>query len=251
MADNHRKRTKIVATIGPASYDDEVLRQMIRAGMNVARINFSHGAHETHAEAITKVRRIAREEGEVVAILGDLQGPKIRLGDFDPIRLVRGDTVVLTLREDFNPLQNEVPIPHPDFVKDVGKGQRLLLDDGEIELLVTAKTHEGQDLVCEAVIGGELKKRKGVSAPDSKLTLPALTEKDREDLAFALKQDVDWIAMSFVRTSDDIRELRWLIKYHGGEMPVIAKIEKFEALQNIEDIISVCDGIMEIGRAHV
>lgn len=242
---NSSKRTKIVATIGPKSYDEDILRGMIRAGMNVARINFSHGDHKTHAKAIADIRRIAEEEGAVVAILGDLQGPKIRLGKFEPIKIMPGDKLTLTLREDADPLKREVPIPHPEFVKDVSSGQRLLLDDGEIELLVQDKT--AQDLCCEVIVsgGGELKERKGVSAPDSKLTLPALTDKDKDDLLFAIEHNIDWIAMSFVRNSDDIRELRWLIKYNnGGDMPIIAKIEKPEALRNLEGILNVCEGIM-------
>lgn len=236
------KRTKIVATIGPASYGEDTLRAMIRAGMNVARINFSHGEQDIHANAIATIRRVAKEEGVVVAILGDLQGPKIRLGKFDPIRIIPGDQLTLTLRENYNVANMELPLPHPEFVKDVNPGQRLLVDDGEIEFKVIDKNR--LDLTCEVIIGGELKQRKGVSAPDSRLTLPALTDKDRSDLIFALEQKVDWIAMSFVRTADDVRELRWLINLHKGDAAIIAKIEKSEALENIDAIIEITDGIM-------
>ncbi len=245
MSDSPKKRTKIVATIGPTSYDEDVMRAIIRAGVNVARINFSHGDHATHAQAIQQVRRIAEEEGVVVAVLGDLQGPKIRLGRFKAMRVVPGDLVTITLREDFNQDHYEVPIPHPEFVKDVRSGQRLLLDDGELGLRVTEK-HGETDLVCEVLNAGELKERKGVSAPDSRLTLPAITEKDRKDIQFALEQDIDWLAMSFVRSPEDIRHLRWLISEYDPEsdIPIIAKIEKFEALENIEEILNICDGIM-------
>lgn len=236
------KRTKIVATIGPASYDENVLRGMINAGMNVARINFSHGSHDTHARAIAMIRRIAQEEGTVIGILGDLQGPKIRLGDIDPIRLIPGDHLTLTLRDNFDISKVEIPLPHPEFVKDVNPGQRLLLDDGEIEFMVIDKTRS--DLRCEVVIGGELKSRKGVSAPDSRLTLPAITDKDRTDLAFGIEQKVDWIAMSFVRNANDMRELKWLINMYKGDVGTIAKIEKTEALENIEEIVDISDGIM-------
>ncbi len=239
------KRTKIVATIGPASYDEEVLRKMIRSGMNVARINFSHGDYATHAHAIQTIRRLAEEEGKVVAILGDLQGPKIRLGnlgELEPLNLAPGDTLTLTARSDPDPSKLEINLPHPEFIVDVDAGQRLLLDDGEIEFRVVSK--EGQDLLCEVMIGGKLKSRKGVMAPDSRLTLPALTDKDREDLVFALDQKIDWLAMSFVRSADEMRELRWLIKQHRGDVATVAKIEKSEALENIDAIIEASDGIM-------
>lgn len=239
------KRTKIVATIGPASYKEDVLRRMMRSGMNVARINFSHGDYATHANAISMIRRLADEEGKVIAILGDLQGPKIRLGNLgalDPLNISPGDILTLTSRPDPDPTKLELSLPHPEFIVDVDAGQRLLLDDGEIEFRVVSK--EGQDLVCEVVNGSKLKSRKGVMAPDSRLTLPALTDKDREDLVFALDQKIDWLAMSFVRSADEMRELRWLIKQHKGDVAIVAKIEKAEALENIDEIIEASDGIM-------
>jgi pyruvate kinase len=239
----HRKRTKIVATIGPASDNETTLRAMIRAGMNVARINFSHGSHAEHARRIALIRRIAKEEQEVIAILGDLQGPKIRLGDFHTIQIVPGDRLTLTLREDFDLSQYELPLPHPEFVKDIKAGQRLLIDDGERELMVLETN--GEDLLCETLLGGELKQRKGVSAPDSRLTLPAITDKDRADIRFAIEQEVDWLAMSFVRQAADLVKLREHIEELGNpEIGVIAKIEKFEALENLHEIISEADGIM-------
>jgi pyruvate kinase len=238
------KRTKIVATIGPASNNEETLREMIQAGMNVARINFSHGSQKEHADTIALIRRIAEEENTLVAIMGDLQGPKIRLGDLKaPLKIKHGDQVVLTSREKPDQSKGHLPLPHPDFIKDIRTGNRLLLDDGEIEMIVRSRSSE--DLVCEVVIGGELKSRKGVSAPNAQLTsLSALTEKDREDAVFALKQEVDIIAMSFVRNGDDMRELRWLVRHHGGDVWLVAKIEKAEAIEHFEEILEYSDGIM-------
>ncbi len=237
------KHTKIVATIGPASRDPEVLRAMIRAGMNVARINFSHGDHETHGKTIDTVRRIAEEEDAVIAILCDIQGPKIRIGKLEqePIMLSPGDEITFTL-DDVIGKDGLVSLPHPEFVKDIEPGTTLLLDDGNLQFNVTATS--ARTVTCNVVIGGPLKSRKGVSAPNAKLTLSAITEKDRDDIEFALSKDCDYLAMSFVRSADDIRELRWLMKHLGKDAAVIAKIEMGEALENIEDIISVCEGIM-------
>lgn len=243
LLDLNSKHTKIVATIGPASRDPEVLRKMIRAGMNVARINFSHGDHKTHGKTIDTVRQIAEEEGAVVAILCDIQGPKIRIGKLEkePIMLAPGDKITLTL-DDVVGKNGVVSLPHPEFVKDIEAGTTLLLDDGNLQFKVNETT--AKTVVCEVVIGGPLKSRKGVSAPNAKLTLSAITDKDRGDIEFALSKDCDYMAMSFVRSADDIRELRWLMKHLGKDAAVIAKIEMGEALENIEAIISVCEGIM-------
>ncbi|HLY25267.1 MAG TPA: pyruvate kinase [Aggregatilineales bacterium] len=238
------KRTKIVCTIGPASSDEVIIREMIRAGMDVARINFSHGDYQTHGANIALIRRVAVEEGAIVAILGDLQGPKIRLGKIanEPISLEKGDHLTLTTREADG--SNMIfPLPHPEFVKDVKAGHRLLLDDGQLEFKVIGKQNNG-DLVCEVVIGGPLSSRKGISAPESKLTLSAITDKDREDVKFALEQKVDYIAMSFVRSGNDMRELRWLCRHLEGDVALISKIEKREAIENIDDIIEASDGVM-------
>ena len=242
------KRTKIVATIGPSSSDEETLRQMIRQGMNVARINFSHGDHKTHGETIDRIRQIADAENAVVAIMCDLQGPKIRIGIVanGPLRLKKGDTIKLTLDEaninDGDPYT--IVLPHPEFVQDIEVGMPLLLDDGNLEFLVTEKLDD--KLVCEVIIGGDLTSRKGVTAPTAQLRLSAITDKDREDVKFALKKNTDYLAMSFVRSEEDIRELRWLIRHLvGTNIPaIIAKIEKHEALENIEAIIKASDGIM-------
>ncbi|MEP6984700.1 MAG: pyruvate kinase [Chloroflexota bacterium] len=237
------KRTKIVATIGPASNSEATMRQMIRSGMNVARINFSHGDHETHGANIDRIRQIAKEEGAVIAILCDIQGPKIRIGKVanEPLVLKKGDKVTFTL--DNVPGDNGViSLPHPEFIQDIKAGMQLLLDDGNMEMVVTQTINRG--LICEAVIPGVLSSRKGVMAPKARLTLSAITDKDRADVEFALSKNTEYLAMSFVRSEDDIREMRWLIKHLGGDVAVISKIEKHEALENIESIIEVSDGIM-------
>lgn len=238
------KRTKIVATIGPASSDEETLRKLIRHGMDVARINFSHGSHATHSENIDRIRRIAEEENAVVAIMCDLQGPKIRIGQIadEPLAIAPGDQVTLTLDETDGSDPTIIALPHPEFVRDIEPGMRLLLDDGNIEFIV--RSANSRSLVCEVVIGGELTSRKGVSAPSAKLTLSAITDKDREDVEFALKKEADYLAMSFVRSEEDIRELKWLIRHLGGDVSIVSKIEKHEALQNIESIIAASDGVM-------
>lgn len=236
------KKTKIVATIGPSSWDEDVIRRIIRAGMNVARINFSHGDHESHKRTIDTIRRVAQEENAVVAIMCDIQGPKIRIGQLkEPIQLKKGDQVILTL-EEADGTDNVIPLPHPEFIRDISPDMHLLLDDGNLELIV--RETASRQLFANVIIGGTLSSRKGVMAPNAYLTLSAITEKDRSDIEFALSQEADYLAMSFVRSPDDIRELRWLMRHIGGEAGVIAKIEKHEALDDIEAIIEVCDGIM-------
>jgi pyruvate kinase len=237
------KRTKIVATLGPSSCEEAVIRRLIRAGMNVARINFSHGDHETHGDTIAMVRRIAQEEGAVVAIMCDIQGPKIRIGKVpnEPRLLAQGETITLVLNG-ATEKEGVIPLPHPEFIQDIKPETHLLLDDGQIELVVRQATET--ELVCEVVVGGPLSSRKGVMAPNARLSLSAITDKDREDIQFALSQNTDFIAMSFVRTENDIRELRWLIKHLGGNTAVVAKIEKHEALENIEAIVEASDGVM-------
>ncbi len=250
MSDNpiDGKRTKIVATIGPASSSAAVMRAMIHAGMNVARINFSHGDHETHGATIDRLRQIAAEENAVLAIMCDLQGPKIRIGTVadEPLELSRGDTITLTLDEELanNKDRNTILLPHPEFVADIEAGMELLLDDGNLEFVVREKSRD--TLICEVVIGGELTSRKGVTAPTAKLSLSAITDKDRADVEFALRKNTDYLAMSFVRSEEDIRELRWLIRHLSAHRSpaIVSKIEKHEALENIEAIIDASDGVM-------
>jgi len=237
------KHTKVVATIGPASANPETIRAMLRAGLDVARINFSHGDHETHGKVIEMVRHVAAEENAVVAILCDIQGPKIRIGQVasEPLMLKEGDIITLTLDEVAGE-DNVISLPHPEFVQDIQAGMLLLLDDGNLQFEVIDTTNRA--LRCEVCIGGPLKSRKGVSAPDAKLTLSAITEKDKADIEFALSQNADYIAMSFVRKADDIRQLKWMINFFGGDAAIVAKIEMREALVNIEEIIDICEGIM-------
>jgi pyruvate kinase len=236
------RRTKIVCTLGPASQSEETLREMIRAGMDVARINFSHGDHETHARNIVLARRLAQEEGRVLAVMGDLQGPKLRVGEI---------ATQVTLREgqDFNLTTRPVPgddrevnLPHPEVIGAVRPGDRLLLDDGllELEVLETSPT----DICCRVITGGPLKSHKGVSLPGVSLSLPSLTEKDRKDASFAIQQGVDYLALSFVRQAEDVSQLRDLLEQNQAPTLIIAKIEKREAVEAFEEIMGTSDGVM-------
>ncbi len=236
-------RTKIVCTLGPACDAPDVLRDMVRAGMDVARINFSHGDYDSHARRIADVRRIAQEEGRTLAILCDLQGPKLRVGNIagGAAELPPGSTVTLTTRNVPGNSQ-QVNLPHPDLVADVQPGQRLLLDDGALELLVESKSDT--DLVCRTIVGGQLGSHKGISAPGASLSLSSLTDKDRTDAAFAVAQQADYVALSFVRRASDVLELRDLIASHNAHIPIVAKIEKAEALAVFDDILAVTDAVM-------
>lgn len=236
------RKTKIVATIGPSSSSKETLTQMIHSGVNVCRINFSHGDYATAEEVIKTIREINTELKTNVAILGDLQGPKIRVGKIDGVmELAEGSTINMTT--DKKKENEALYISYQHFAKDVKKGEEVLLDDGKIMLRVE-KTN-GKDLVqLKVVNGGGLTSNKGVNLPNSKLTLPSLTEKDKEDLDFCLDHDLDWVALSFVRSPRDIIELKHMITNREGMARVIAKIEKPEAVDHLEDIIKESDGIM-------
>jgi pyruvate kinase len=236
-------RTKIICTLGPASESPEVMRSLVRAGMDVARINFSHGDHETHARSIAALRRIADEERQIVAVMADLQGPKLRVGEIDEpgIELDEGDIVTLTAhpRPD---VKGDIPVPHPQLLRDLRSGQTVLLDDGHLELVVIGLSDGG--LKCRVVTGGELTSRKGINVPGATLRFSALTDKDRDDAVFALEQGVDFIALSFVRRAADVRELRQFLKGKQGDVSIIAKIEKPEALAVFDEILAEADGIM-------
>lgn len=235
-------RTKLVCTLGPASRDPEVIRELLRAGMDIARINFSHGDLEAHARTIATVRQIAREEGRTVAILGDLQGPKLRVGELPPEGLIlrAGDEVVLSPSPS---KPGYLPVPHPEILADLKKGQRILLDDGQLELRVV---HPGRKQVrCQVVVGGRLTSHKGLNLPGAFLNISALTEKDRRDARFAVDQGLDFLALSFVRAARDILELRELLREWGApDLPVVAKIEKAEAVEAFEEILEVTDAVM-------
>lgn len=240
---NHN-RTKIIATIGPASMDRETLRKMILAGMDVARINSSHGDHAMMANVINTIRSLNVELGAHVAILFDLQGPKIRIGDLleKDIVLQEGATFILNQHE-VPGSSSEVYIKYPHFHQDVRVGDIVLVDDGKIKLEV--KEILIDERVSTVVIhGGPLSSRKGVNLPDTPISLPSLTEKDRHDLGFALMHDVEWIGLSFVRKAEDVLDLKSIIKASGKGARVVAKIEKPEAVLNIDAVIDACDGIM-------
>jgi pyruvate kinase len=236
-------RTKIVCTIGPASDPPEVMRGLIRAGMDVARINFSHGDHATHARSIATLRHVAEEEDRSVAVMADLQGPKLRVGEIEGgvVELREGEVVTLTVRPQPG-ATDEIPVPHPELLRVLRPGQTVLLDDGRLELVVV-RAGQGP-LKCRVVAGGRLTSRKGINVPGAALSFSALTPKDREDAVFALQQGVDFFALSFVRRSADVRELRQFLKGRGAGVSIIAKIEKPEALSDFDAILAEADGIM-------
>ncbi len=237
------RRTKIVCTIGPSSESPEVLRELIQNGMNVARMNFSHGTHGEHLKKIESIRQISRELETPVAILQDLCGPKIRTGIIQGagIELVPGKELILT-NQDITGTGNRVSVSYSSLPDEVKKGDSILLADGMFELCVKEKT--ATDIFCEIVYGGLLTSHKGINLPGTSLNIPALTEKDKEDLCFGLKNDVDFIALSFVKSSDDVMEIKEEIKAAGKDTPVISKIEKHEAIENIDEILKASDGIM-------
>lgn len=236
-------RTKIVCTIGPASDSVESLRAMIRAGMNVARINFSHGDHAAHSARIAAVRQAAHAEDAVVALLGDLQGPKLRVGEIQggSVMTRAGSKIVLTTR-DVPGDASQVHLPHPDLVREVKPGQRLLLDDGQLEFAVLDTTDT--DMRCRVVVGGPLGSHKGVSAPGAHLSLSALTDKDLADVTFAAEQQLDFLALSFVRSARDVCALRDILDGMGSRIPIVPKIEKSEALDAFDDILTCSHAIM-------
>lgn len=236
-----KKRTKIVATLGPASSDKKILKKMVESGLNVVRLNMSHGTHDEHKARIELVREIEKETGRPIPILMDLCGPKIRIGKIpkEPLFLHRGDRIVLTTGK---PAKNKITVNYLDLHREVRKGETILLADGAFRLKV--KEVRGEDIICEVLVGGPLTSHKGVNLPHSKLSVPALTEKDKEDVKFGIENGVDIIALSFVRKAEDVVELRELIRSLGKNIPIIAKIEKPEAVKNIDSILKVADGIM-------
>ncbi len=236
-------RTKTVCTIGPSSRDQSILEAMIAEGMNVARLNFSHGSHESHAAVIERIRAVSDAKDIPVAILQDLCGPKIRVGAIDPpgIRLEPGDTLTLT-NQPASGGQNRVTVSYAHLPQDVEEGDVILLADGMMELDVQRTTET--DIECRVVIGGVLTSHKGINLPSGTIRAPALTDKDKADLEFGLRQDVDFIALSFVRGPENIAEARELIRRSGRQTPLIAKIEKHEAVKNMDAIIAAADGIM-------
>jgi len=239
------KKTKIVATLGPACSTREIIKDMIDAGVNVFRVNFSHADYEGVKDKINIIRGLNEEFGYTTAILGDLQGPKLRVGVMEEGTVVQdGDLITFTTAEDILGTASKVFMKYQNFPNDVNPGERILLDDGKLifEIISTDKKTE---VVAKVIQGGELKSKKGVNLPNTKISLPALTEKDIADAIFAIEQKVDWIALSFVKTPRDLQDLQELIAKHSDvKIPIIAKIEMPEALENMDKIVAYCDGLM-------
>jgi pyruvate kinase len=237
------RRTKIVCTLGPASSTVPVLKSLIAAGMNVARLNFSHGTHAEHATTIAAVRQANREERSKLALLLDTKGPEIRIGTFEEGKtlLNEGAQFILTT-EQIEGDNQRVSVNYPGIVGDVKPGMKILLDDGLIILEVDEVT--ATDVVCSVLTGGELSNRKGVNIPGAKLNLPAISDKDRDDIIFAVKNDLDFIAASFVRKADDVLAIRAILEDHRSAIGIIAKIENQEGVDNIDKILDAADGIM-------
>ncbi|ADU65833.1 pyruvate kinase [Desulfurispirillum indicum] len=238
------RKTKIVATIGPASNSKEAITSLIRAGLSVARLNFSHGTHSDHAEVIRTIREVSTEMGIPVAILQDLQGPKMRTGklrDATPVELRVGQTFTITI-DDIIGDNEQVSTTYTPLPRDVKKGDRILLSDGLIELRVISA--DDRSVQTEVLNGGTLAEKQGINLPGVQVSIPAITEKDYEDLCFGLEQEVDYIALSFVRSATDVQELKTIIAGKGKNTPIIAKIEKPEAVDRMEEILSIADGIM-------
>lgn len=237
-------RTKIVATIGPASDSPDMIRKMLLAGMNVARLNFSHGKYDDHAERIRRLRSVSEELDLPLMLLQDLQGPKIRVGDLpgEGMVLTVGESLTLVPIADYKGDPGTVGIDYPHVAEEAEPGTQVLLDDGLLELRVTAIA--GDAVQCEVVEGGVLKSHKGVNFPSLNLRLPSMTEKDKRDLEFGIEQGVDLISLSFVRKPEDIQLLKALLKEKGAKLPVLAKLEKPQAIANLEAIVDECDAIM-------
>lgn len=237
------KRTKIVATLGPASNDKKVITKLAEAGANVFRLNFSHGSHEDHKQVIQMIREVCKEKDYRIGMIQDLQGPKIRIGMMKDggVEIEEGKKLIITT-EELEGDANRVSTVYKEIVNDVKAGDTILIDDGNLELK-TIEVKENE-VVTEVIYGGMLKSRKGINLPDTIVSAPSLTEKDLEDLQFGLSQDIDWVALSFVRKPDDIKALKRIIDEAGKTTKVVAKIEKPEALRNIDAIIEEADGIM-------
>ncbi|WP_271393371.1 pyruvate kinase [Aequorivita sinensis] len=242
---SNQKRTKIVATLGPATNSEETIKSMILEGVDVFRINFSHADYDTVKSNIATIRKLSDELSLHVAILGDLQGPKLRVGVMkEEVVLQPGDELSFCTGEEFEGTKEKVYMNYDNFPKDVQVGERVLLDDGKL-IFEVLKTNKKNEVKAKVVQGGPLRSKKGVNLPNTKLSLPALTPKDKADAVFAIEQQVDWIALSFVRNSDDLKELQALIEAHCDyKIPIIAKIEKPEAVKNIDRIVAYCDGLM-------
>ena len=242
------RKTKIICTLGPATEDDNVLRDLMLNGMNVARINFSHGTHESHLKTINRVKKMRSELGLPVALLLDTSGPEIRVGDFEDgkIELKKGDTFVLTTK-DIMGTKDIVSITYKELVHDVTPGMRILIDDGLIsyELIDEYKEVTDTDIVCSVENGGAVSNHKGVNVPNANLSMPYISEKDRGDILFGIEQDFDFIAASFVRSADDVAQIRKILNEKNCDsLKIISKIENRQGVDNIDEILDISDGIM-------
>ena len=241
---NPARRAKIICTIGPSCGTEPALRELMQLGMDVARLNFSHGSHADHARSIKSLRHAATEEGRTICILQDLQGPKIRTGmlkDHHPVVLKAGEMVTITARE-VEGTTELIGTTFQGLPQEVSAGSRILLSDGLIELRV--REVRGPDVECLVINGGTLAEHQGINLPGAALSIPALTEKDRKDLEFGLEHGVDMVAISFVRSAADVRSVKEIIASHKQDVPVIAKLEKPQALEQLEEILEVADGVM-------
>ncbi|HPE91322.1 MAG TPA: pyruvate kinase, partial [Synergistales bacterium] len=240
-----KKRAKIVCTLGPACEEYEILKRMVQAGMDVARLNFSHGDHHTHEKHLDRVRRLEKELDRPIGTMIDTKGPEIRTGTLRgrmPVVIESGKTIILTSEPVEEGDASRVWISHPGLSGEVARGQALFIDDGTLHL--TVEKVAGKDIICRVNVGGELGERKGISVPGAKISLPILTPRDVDDVRWALEKKMDLIALSFVRDRSDIMEVRRVLEEIGGNLRIIAKIETREAVDNIEEIIEVVDGMM-------
>ena len=238
-------KTKIIATIGPASNTKSMLKKLAKAGMNVARLNFSHGSYKEHGKVIRRIRSLSEELEQPIGILLDLQGPKIRTGmlkDRKPVLLKKNKTIRITSKDVPGGTADIISTTYTMLVKDVKKGDKILLDDGLIELRAISSTKD--TVTCKIINGGILKEHKGINLPGVDVSAPSLTEKDKMDLEFGIRSGVDTIALSFVRSPADIRYIKSQMKRQGSHIPVIAKIEKPEAVETLDEILKVADGVM-------
>ncbi len=237
------KKTKIVATVGPACNNKEKLWELIKAGVNVFRLNFSHGSHDVHRQVIQYIRELNAEHGTHISILQDLQGPKIRTNEVENngVELIPGEKIIIT-SEKILGTKHKISTSYQALTTDVKPGDTILIDDGNLELKVTKSL--GKEVEAEVVYGGILKSRKGINLPNTEVSEPSLTEKDKEDLIFGIEQGVDWIALSFVRRASDMKDIKDIIAKSGKNIKVIAKIEKPEAVADIDAIIAETDAVM-------
>ncbi len=241
------KNTKIVCTLGPSSDSITEIEQLVKAGMNVARLNFSHGTYKDHKRIIANIKKVEKKTGQTIGILQDLQGPKIRVGEMPEkgIKIKKNQTIVLTITDVIGEIKAGtpvIPVQYKNIVKDVKKGDIILIEDGLYEIQVLKKNKS--DIIAKVKVGGIIKSHKGINIPTASISAPCITEKDKKDLKFGLKYGIDFVALSFVRSAKDIKDLRKLIEKEKKDVKIIAKIERHEAIKNIEEIIKEVDAIM-------